>query len=151
MNEEKYIREKMGTRNPFTVPEGYFDQLAEQIINRLPAEAGESGANPKYAAVGADSSTGSKYAAVGATPSVCPPSSPAIVRYLRPLLYAAACAVLAIAVGIVFRNSTDVSPDQYVAHHQETNATYSDTYIEEMADYAMLDNEDIYASLLADL
>lgn len=118
MNEEEYIREKMGTRNPFTVPEGYFDQLAEQIIESLPADA-----SPR----------------------------PAIIRYLRPLLYAAACVALAVAVSIVFRNSANVATDHYVAQHQETNATYSDAYIDEMADYAMLDNEDIYASLLADL
>ena len=125
-NEEKYIREKMGTHNPFTVPDGYFEQLSQQIIDRLPAE----GAAPVPARTG---------------------HKPAIVRYLRPLLYAAACAVLAIAVGIVFRNSATTGTEQFVAQQQETNVTYSDTYIDDMADYAMLDNEDIYASLLADL
>lgn len=117
-NEEMYIREKMGTRNPFTVPDGYFEQLSQQIVDRLPAE-----------------------------------SKPAIVRYLRPLLYAvAACAVLAIAVGTFYRNAATADTDQLVAHQQETVTTYSDSYMEDMADYAMLDNEDIYASLLlADL
>ena len=117
-NEEMYIRENMGTRNPFTVPDGYFEQLSQQIVDRLPAE-----------------------------------SKPAIVRYLRPLLYAvAACAVLAIAVGTFYRNAATADTDQLVAHQQETVTTYSDSYMEDMADYAMLDNEDIYASLLlADL
>lgn len=128
LNEEKYIREKMGTRNPFTVPDGYFEQLSQQIIDRLPADAG---ADPVPARIG---------------------HKPAIVRYLRPLLYAAACAVLAVAVGIFYRNAGVDSPEQLVAHQQENVATYSDTYLEDMADYAMLDNEDIYASLLlADL
>ena len=131
MNEEKYIRDKMGTRNPFTVPDGYFDKLADQVIGRLPAES-----------VSAEPADGPVPAVTG---------KPAAVRYLRPLLYAAACAVLALALGTLLRNSTDVAPDKYVAKHQEATATYSDTYMEDMADYAMLDNEDIYASLLADL
>lgn len=138
MNEEKYIREKVGTHNPFTVPDGYFDQLASQIIDRLPAET-----------AGAEAGISQSHSAVETNATVRP--KPAIVRYLRPLLYAAACAVLAVAVGIVFRNSTNTAPEQYVAQHQETNATYSDTYIDDMADYAMIDNVDIYASLLADL
>ena len=35
-NEEKYIREKVGQKNPFTVPEGYFDQLTSQVMSQLP-------------------------------------------------------------------------------------------------------------------
>ena len=125
MNEEEYIREKMGKHNPFSVPEGYFDQLASQVIAKLPATA-EAVSEP-----------------------VRKDSKPAIVRYLRPLLYAAACLALVIAVGTMLRNST-ADGEQFVAHQQE-NVTYSDTYMEEMADYAMLDNDQIYASLLADL
>lgn len=36
MKEDKKIREKVGAKNPFEVPEGYFDHLADQIIDRLP-------------------------------------------------------------------------------------------------------------------
>ena len=134
-NEEKYIREKMGTRNPFTVPDGYFEHLSQQIIDRLPAD------------VGADSVPAREEPAEARIVR-----KPAIVRYLRPLLYAAACAVLAIAVGTFYRNVGTADTEQLVAHQQEPVTTYSDTYMEDMADYAMLDNEDIYASLLlADL
>ena len=118
MNEEEYIREELGTRNPFTVPDGYFDHLAGRVIDRLPPAASER------------------------KPS-------AVVRRLRPLLYAAACAVLAIAVGAILRYSASGSLPA-VAQQQE-QAAYSDTYMDDMADYAMLGNDDIYASLLADL
>ena len=130
MNEEEYIRERIGKHNPFTVPDGYFDQLSAQVIDRL---------SPVTTAADTDEShTGT--------------GKPAIVRYLRPLLYAAACIVLAIAVGTFYRNAATSDAEQLVAHQQETVTTYSDSYIEDMADYAMLDNEDIYASLLlADL
>lgn len=36
MNEEKYIQEKVGNRNPFRVPEGYFDHFADQVMATLP-------------------------------------------------------------------------------------------------------------------
>ena len=36
MNEEKYIEEKVGRRNPFQVPEGYFDTFADQLMASLP-------------------------------------------------------------------------------------------------------------------
>ena len=36
MNEEKYIEERVGKRNPFLVPDGYFDHLPEQFMNTLP-------------------------------------------------------------------------------------------------------------------
>ncbi|MBP5777246.1 MAG: hypothetical protein J6W56_06810 [Prevotella sp.] len=36
MNEEKYIEERVGKRNPFRVPDGYFDQFPEQFMSSLP-------------------------------------------------------------------------------------------------------------------
>ena len=36
MNEEKYIEEKVGRRNPFVVPEGYFDTFA---VSQQPLQA----------------------------------------------------------------------------------------------------------------
>ena len=36
MEEEKYIEELVGKRNPFTVPEGYFEQLTSQVMQSLP-------------------------------------------------------------------------------------------------------------------
>ena len=36
MEEEKYIEELVGKRNPFVVPEGYFEQLTDQVMQSLP-------------------------------------------------------------------------------------------------------------------
>ena len=36
MEEEKYIEELVGKRNPFKVPEGYFEQLTDQVMQSLP-------------------------------------------------------------------------------------------------------------------
>ncbi len=34
MRGEKYIEEKVGKRNPFQVPEGYFEQFASQLMQK---------------------------------------------------------------------------------------------------------------------
>lgn len=115
-NEEEYIREKMGTRNPFTVPDGYFDRLSEQVICKIQTDGNRQ---------------------------------TSMVRHLRPLLYAAACIALAVAIGAVMHTETQ-GEAMLMAQQQET-AAYNDTYLDEMADYAMIDNDEIYASLLADL
>ena len=36
MNEETYLKENVGTRNPFQVPDGYFEQLTQQVMQQLP-------------------------------------------------------------------------------------------------------------------
>lgn len=119
MNEEEYIRQRMGERNPFTVPEGYFDQLAQQVIDRLPAE------------------------------EAAKPQQKAIVRYLRPLLYAAACVAIAVMGTAIYTNRNLETGQQQLA--QQDAIIYSDSYIDEAADYFMLDNAEIYNSLLADM
>jgi hypothetical protein len=35
-SEEKYIKERIGQRNPFQVPEGYFDNLCSEVMAKLP-------------------------------------------------------------------------------------------------------------------
>lgn len=42
MSDEKYIEERVGRRNPYQVPEGYFDAFASQLMQQLherPAKA----------------------------------------------------------------------------------------------------------------
>lgn len=36
MKEEDKILENIGTENPFRVPEGYFENLVSEVMNRLP-------------------------------------------------------------------------------------------------------------------
>lgn len=128
-NEEVYIRERMGNRNPFTVPEGYFDHLADDIISKLPGDAMECSLSDSSSTIHRRT---------------------AVIRRLRPLLYAAACFAIAI-FGITIYLNKNYSDDQLHVAQQQEQTIYSDTYIDEAADYAMLDNEDIYAGLLADI
>lgn len=36
MEEEKRILRKIGTKNPFTVPEGYFESFPQELMEKLP-------------------------------------------------------------------------------------------------------------------
>lgn len=36
MKEENELLKKYGTQNPFTVPEGYFENFAKELMNKLP-------------------------------------------------------------------------------------------------------------------
>ena len=35
-NDELDLKKMVGNRNPFRVPEGYFEQLAQQVMQQLP-------------------------------------------------------------------------------------------------------------------
>lgn len=36
MKEEDELLKKCGTKNPFMVPEGYFDNFSKELMNKLP-------------------------------------------------------------------------------------------------------------------
>ena len=130
INEEEYIRSKMGQKNPFKVPDGYFDKLTQQVMDRLPEQQTDRLSEQQ-------------------TNVQQTKKKSAIIRHLRPLLYAAACICIAVFTATFFFGS-HVEEDDTMANAQQ-DATYSDTYIDEAADYAMIDNEDIYYGLLADI
>ena len=123
MNEEEFLKSKMGTRNPFTVPEGYFDQLTAQVMQKINVEEEKKAKKTK----------------------------PAIMRTLRPLLYAAACSCIALFGVAIYQHLNHEATEAQELQSNIVVTGYSDSYIEECADYAMLDNDDIYASLLADM
>ncbi|MBR2235194.1 MAG: hypothetical protein IJ892_09085 [Prevotella sp.] len=126
MNEEEYLKSKVGNRNPFTVPEGYFEQLAQQVMDRIPATTQELKPAPKKT----------------------------VFKQLRPWLYAAACVCVGVfTAGVLFNSQNDNSKEleQMATLEQENINYYSDNYIDEEADYAMFDNQEIYACLLADM
>ena len=117
-NEDLYLNNRMGKKNPFTVPEGYFSQLAGNIMAQLPEK-----------------------------------QQPTIFRRLRPWLYAAACICVAVFSVTLYLNSEKSSPEQQpvAAIEQQIDNYYNDYYMDEEADYAMVDNQEIYAYLLAEM
>jgi hypothetical protein len=122
MNEEDYLNSKMGKRNPFTVPEGYFEQLTSQVMQKLPEAKAEK---------------------------------PALIKRLRPWLYAAACVCVGVFIAAVAfnNNNKEVRKQMRIAtaEQKSVESYYSDSYYEDEANYAMVDNQDIYAYLLAEM
>ncbi len=118
MTEEQQIIERFGKQNPFTVPDGYFEEISSKIISELPAR-----------------------------------QEPAQVRSMVFRRYAVAASIAAVIIGGA---AWFVQPRQNVAvrHAAQTavaanNSTSNEVFIDQMADYALLDNQDIY-SYLAD-
>ena len=110
MNEELYIKNRLGDRNPFRVPEGYFDSLTAEVMKNLPEQ----------------------------------PKQSILVRF-RPWRYSAACPVAVVFTATLYLLTPD-SSDQMMA----ADATTTDTYVEDVADYMMADNNDIYALLASE-
>ena len=73
---------------------------------------------------------------------------PAIIRHLRPLLHAAIfTGVIVLGATFLMNGGTEQTQKQMSIATTE----YNDSYFDDAADYAMVDNQDIYAYLLADL
>lgn len=119
MKKEKNILEKYSGHRPFTVPEGYFNNLTADIMAALPQEESAK-ENP-----------------VAVT---------AWMR-IRPYLYMAAAFAgiffcIKAAVGITSRYDS-----QEMAQAEETTI-YSDEYIDSFLETAMIDDYVIYYSLV---
>ena len=116
--EEKIIQRKLGRESHFTVPDNYFDQLTQQVMERLP--------EPETKVI----------------PFVTP------WHKFRAMAVAACSLIAVFGVGyylLVTTPSSSHSHSMIVFDADENNSSYA---WEEAADYAMLDNNDIYASLM---
>lgn len=111
MNEEMYIKSRMGNKNPFRVPEGYFDNFAAEMMKNLPEQPKQS-----------------------------------IVVRMRPWMYAAACLLVAVLTATIYFYAPDVT----VQNIADASYPNSESYVEEVADYVMADNNDIYAYLASE-
>ena len=122
-NEELYLKSRITNENPFRVPEGYFDRLTADVMARLPERQSE---NPK------EEKTARR------------------IQLRRSWLAAASVAVVAIVGTLVYFNKlnpADTADKQVAA---VSSATVSDSYIDEAADYLMIDHQDIYACLTSE-
>lgn len=118
--EEIYLNSHLSRENHFRVPEGYFDRLTADVMARLPER------------------------------ETVEESKPAAKRvFLRPLLAAASVACVAmIAVGVYFnRNAMSADGEEQMA---AVSTVMPDSYIDDAADYVMIDQTDIYACLTSD-
>ena len=118
MKEEDKLMKKYGTKNPFTVPDNYFDNLTNEIMEKLP----EKKENPMEEK---DTSTWMK---------------------IRPWLYMAAM-FIAILLPIRYMiNSTSSDQTAITATNNEYEQL-SDEYIDAIMDHSMMDDYTLYQYL----
>ena len=123
MKEEEIIKKRCGTGNVFRVPNGYFDDFASNLMEKLPERENRTiQLNSHYDRA----------------------------HILKPTLYAAARLCFAILSTVLYFNK-NVS----INHSQNSSASVSvqntsDELIDRTADYAMMDNHDIYACVSSD-
>lgn len=118
--EEKLFEQRFGKKQPFTVPDGYFDQLTERVMERLPEQQPAS-----------------------------VPQVPLRNRWRRWAVAAAAVGVI-MTGSLVFIGQRSGNESLATMKHRAPAATdihSSSDYssLDMAADYAMLDNDEIYA------
>ena len=124
--EENILKERFGKENPFKVPDGYFDHLTERIMENLPEQE---------------------------IRVIDIRSRQTLWQKLPLRKIAAAVAVVALLGGGSFWALQHEGNSKVVAHvkkHEQKAVSSEDAAFNEMADYAMIDNETIYASLMTE-
>ena len=124
--EENILKERVGKQNPFKVPDGYFEHLTERIMENLPEQE---------------------------VPVIDIRSRQTLWQKMPLRKIAAAIAVAALLGGGTFWTLRHEGDSKMLAHakkHELKTVSSDDAAFNEMADYAMIDNETIYASLMAE-
>jgi hypothetical protein len=113
---------KNNRKSPFKVPEGYFDDLTANIMAQIPEEP----------------------AAVGPTEHTVPEPKVTLFMRIKPYLYLAA-----MIGGLAFGVKVYKYQQQYYAQKHPAVATITteqaDKYVDEVCDFAMIDDHDVFA------
>ena len=118
IKEEKYLVDRFGKKQPFSVPEGYFDQFASQFMEQLPEREEEA------VVVRLDSH-----------------SRWSTIRRWS----VAACLAIALAGAGMWAFQGESPKATGAADTDQFASSNYNTAIDQAADYAMMDNGDIYA------
>ena len=118
IKEEKYLVDRFGKKQPFSVPEGYFDQFASQFMENLPEREEEA------VVVRLDSH-----------------SRWSTIRRWS----VAACLAIALAGAGMWAFQGESPKATGAADTDQFASSNYNTAIDQAADYAMMDNGDIYA------
>ena len=132
MELEEQLLSEFGNRRPFKSPDGYFDNLETRIMSQITAK--ETEANEEK--------------------QISKKTNIASVRRLRPLMIAASFIGLIVIDAATMHffqgneqpqqnNNIAATPTATTAKEESTNTEYLD----EAADYMMLDKDDVYAYL----
>lgn len=133
IKEENLLLRKYGRKSHFSVPDGYFGHLTDQVLGAVSEDAATS----------------------GSTIAIIRPKSRFVALWHHVALRRVAIAAsIAIILGLGTWKvvaETSATPQSAVAqHHVEATSQSGDSSFDEAADYTMLDNQDIYVSLLSE-
>lgn len=135
--EEKYIFERCGKKNPFHTPEGYFDSLTAQVLAKVDTIEKAKGHE-----------SDGKLRIAKREPSVRPVTLHIVSRktILRRWIAAVSIAGVAILTSTIwFSQSRKATPkSEEPAAIAVSSSSGNDAYIDEMANYTAMDNDDIY-------
>ena len=141
MNEEKKINDIFGKENHFKVPEGYFDNFAEQMMAKIPMQEFDS---PEETDKNRQENK-TKFVHLS------------LWRRSPLRKIAAVLAVTAMLGGGVLYQLQQAEKKHHAMAHNETPTTENshvtdgdDAAFEQMADYTMMDSQDFYAQLVAE-
>lgn len=130
MESTNHLQKEYGTQRPFTVPENYFSELSSRVMAQIPTEE-------------------QKETVVTVKPRR------AKVRYLRPLA-AAAMTIGVVLIGFLAYQEFDggqgngsLAGNRLVQGTQELSASSADDF-DQLADYFMIDESDMYAYLASE-
>lgn len=134
IKEEQILKSRYGTQSSFRVPEGYFDELASRVMASVPESQPALDMQSESASQGA---------------RIVPMWRRAVGRKVAVI-----AGVVLLLGGASIGIGTSLSSRQAgksVASGAWASVMHSeDSSFDEAADYAMLDNQDIYASLLSE-
>lgn len=121
MKQEDLIRKKLGCNNPFKTPDGYFDQLTQNVMNSLPHDY----SSQKHLGIPLHQ------------PTTMNKKIKLIMGYVSGI---AACLLITIG-GIRILESRNADYD--MQHSPTQVAVQSQEYVNEVLDYAMVSNHEI--------
>lgn len=134
MKEEHILKATLGTRNHFQVPEGYFDELASKVMASIPESQPVVEMQVEH---------------ISQRARILPLWQNAMLRKVA----AVACVVLllgGVSVGVGTSLSSRNDAQHVFGQNYTPVAQTEDSSFDEAADYTMLDNQEIYASLLSE-
>lgn len=120
MKEEDILLKKLGKENSFKVPDGYFENLTSEVMNKLPEKE----------------------------KVVFKEESVSTWTRLKPLLYMAAMFVgAALIIRVASTDHKPVTADDVAVTEVDTEVVVSDEMIDVAVDRAMLDDYSLYVYL----
>lgn len=113
--DDEILKMQFGRRHPFKVPTGYFESLDSRIVEQLPKRQKQR---------------------FGIRLSLS--------RQYRRIAAVAAVACLAVCGSVIYMDKLDSRAVSHDNALSSANAAYSDGTLDDIAEYAMMDNDDMY-------